>query len=147
METRVRIYPKLTNFSIQASKMFRPGFMHRNTHQNIFTKEEIFNEYHYRNYIIKLLEKHVGCLDFNEAIKHLTLFKINGSEDHYEIMMRQFEVLKLMKGEAIQIAPLSLDGRCNVYQHLSSLMKDEFIASLVNTTDTITSPKFKDFYD
>ena len=26
-------------------------------------------------------------------------------------------------------------------------MKDEFIASLVNTTDTTTSPKFKDFYD
>ena len=62
-------------------------------------------------------------------------------------MMRQFEVLKLMKGEAVQIAPFLLDGRCNVYQHLSSLMKDEFIASLVNTTDTITSPKFKDFYD
>ena len=30
-------------------------------------------------------------------------------------MMRQFEVLKLMKGEAVQIAPLLLDGRCNVY--------------------------------
>ena len=147
MDSRGRIYPKLTNFSIQASKMLRPGFMHINTHHNVFIKEEIFNEYHYINYITKLLEKQVGCVDFNEAIKQLNLFKINGSEDQYEIMMRKFEVVQLMKGEAVQIAPISLDGQCNVYQHISALTKDEFIGSFVNTTDTITTHKFKDLYD
>ena len=124
--------------------MLRPGFISKRSPMNVFTKEEIFNDFHYRSYITKLLQKHFRCRNFNEAVNQLTLFEINGSKDHYEIMMRKFEVEKLMRGESVQIAPISLDGQCNVYQHISALTKDEFVAPFVNTT---ISHKSQDLYD
>ena len=83
-------------------------------------------------------------MDFNTAINLIKDFEINNSKDHYEIIMRKLELEKLMREESTQIAPISLDGRCNVYQHLSALTKDEFIAPFVNTT---TNSRDVDIYN
>lgn len=77
------------------------------------------------------MEKHITTSvagDFEAAVEMLKSFNINGSKDHYELMARKMELLRLESGEYSHIAPISIDGRCNVFQHISALTRDEMVA-------------------
>lgn len=141
LDSRGRMYPSLTNFSIQSNRIIRAGFLLGKTAKNTLTKEEAFEFTEYTEYIINLVDKHVHPIksnnrenDFLQAIKILKSFEIQGSKDHYELLMRKIELNALFKYGKTQIAPVALDGKCNVFQHISALTKDEKIAPLVNTT-------------
>lgn len=69
---------------------------------------------------------------------------IKGKKEYYELIVRKIELTNILEGKTVTLSPVSLDGKCNVYQHISALTKDEKIAPLVNTTSTLTT---LDFYD
>ena len=48
--------------------------------------------------------------------------------------MRKLELNRLFTHGKTQLAPIAIDGRCNVFQHISALTKDSKIAPLVGTT-------------
>ena len=80
-----------------------------------------------------------GSLTFWDAVAHLKTFTINGSKGHYEVLLRKMEINRILEQGSAQIAPLAIDGRCNVFQHLSALTRDEELARLVGTTPTPTA--------
>lgn len=129
------MYPSLTNFSIHSTRIIRPGFKFARTSYNTLKVHE-FTEY--RDYIMSLAKKihkdDGGVFDFDRAVDLILSFNVNGSKDHYEILARKMELESLFQTGEVHIAPISIDGSCNVFQHLSALTRDEVIAPLVKTS-------------
>ena len=46
-DSRGRMYPKLTNFSVQSSRILRPGFKHEVSPHNTYTREDLFSLIYY----------------------------------------------------------------------------------------------------
>ena len=139
-DKRGRVYPSLTNFSIQSSRIIRLGFMFKPSVRNVVTLGDIHHLPEYKDYIVNLVTKYAlptaKPINFDQAVDILRDFTISGSKKHYELLLRKLEVNRLLTQERVHIAPISIDGRCNVYQHISALTRDETLSALVYTTPT-----------
>ena len=93
------MYPSLTNFSIQSSRIIRFGFLGWTV-----TLADIEYMSEYRNYIVSLVSKHVPSTA-NSIV--------GGSKKHYELLLRKLELNRLLAHDRVHIAPISIDGRGN----------------------------------
>ena len=137
-DKRGRVYPSLTNFSIQSSRIIRLGFLFKPSARNLLTLGDIEHLPAYKDYIVNLVIKHVpstpDSIDFDQAVEILKGFTISGSKKHYELLLRKLEINRLLTHNRAHISPISIDGRCNVYQHISALTRDDTLSTLVYTT-------------
>ena len=137
---RGRLYPALTNFSVQSMKVIRWGFKNPDLITTTWAKDNLFSNYDYRQYLIKLAIKYISPkaenMKFEEAVDLIKVFEINGSFDHYEVYLRRLEINTLLDVGEAEISPIPIDGQCNVYQHIAALTRNGDIGRYVNLTKT-----------
>lgn len=93
---RGRLYPALTNFSVQSMRVIRWGFKNPDTITNTWTREDLFSNKDYCNYLTKLATKHISPeakdMKFENIVDLIKTFEVKESFDHYEVYLRRLEI-------------------------------------------------------